>query len=94
MYPFIYCEKSRNDTISFYFTHGSTDYFLFCQKYRDDTYNAFYKGVPLDRAMRPSLAHNSKAVLKTIDKLPAYIKYVEKEEGFKILNKSIKKKAA
>ena len=94
MLSYVYCEKSRNNTISFYITYKDTDYYLFSQKFSKDTYNTYYKGIPLNRAMQPSLARDNRAILKTIEKLPIYIKYVEREEGFYVLDKSIKKHAA
>lgn len=84
----IYCKPTAKGIHSFYCRHSDgNDYYLFSQPYRKGVAAYFRDGVILDKAIDKSLAHYDTAVLRTMDKLPMYIKYVEKEQGIKIFNR-------
>lgn len=95
--PKIYCEISY-DVVKeqayheFYVTADGKKYYLFKQEYRKGVREYFRQdGVTLDRALNNGYANS--AVRRTIDKLPNYIRYIEKEYGIAILNKTKKKEA-
>ena len=94
MKPYVYCKKETGGRLSFYLSYEKNGYFLFIQKYKSGVFKYFSSGVGLDRAIRGSLARRDFGILKAMEKLPAYIRYVEKEEGFYVLDDSIKKRAA
>ena len=55
----------------------------------------FYSdGVSLNTALKFALAHQDNAILRTMEKLPRYIKYVEKEYGIAVLEQTLKKQKA
>ena len=72
----------------FYVKVDNVDYFLFRQSYRKGIKEYFGNGVHIDKALKNNWNKLDRAVLRTIDKLPSYIKYVEKEYGVAILDKT------
>ena len=72
----------------FYVKVDNNTYFLFRQSYRKGIQEYFGHGVELNQALKNNWNKLDRAVLRTIDKLPSYIKYVEKEYGVAILNKT------
>ena len=86
----IYCKEQKKGTLSFYLNHMGNDYLLFCQPYKKGA-NDFYKnGVRFDESIDYSKARRNRAIFKTMDKIPMYVKYVEKEYNIKVLDKTIK----
>jgi hypothetical protein len=67
------------------------EYFLFNQNYRKGGQRYFSKGVRLDQARNYAKTNKDTAIIKTMDKLPIYIKYVEKEYGICILEQTKKR---
>jgi hypothetical protein len=53
----------------------------------------FKGGVILERAIDFGKSRQNEAIQRTMQKLPSYIKYIEKEYEIQILNKTIKKNA-
>ena len=53
----------------------------------------FQNGVCINRALDHARAHGDTAVLCIMDKLPSYIRYVEREYGLKVLRKTIRRSA-
>ena len=84
----IYCKTLSKGIHSFYLSHNGMDYLLFCQEYRRGV-NDFYKnGVRFDEARDYSKARRDTALIKTMDKIPMYVKYIEREYNIQILNKT------
>ena len=89
----IYCEIEKTDHYGkdnhmFYVSVGSQSYFLFEQEYRKGVQDYFGNGVELDRALKHGWHKLDRAVMRTIDKLPSYIRYIEKEYDIAILEKT------
>lgn len=90
----IICKHPVYEMHDFYISTREGDFFLFRQGYRQDTEDFFSEGVRLERALDFSLSHKSSALLRTMKKLPLYIRYVEQEHGLVILEKTRRKQSA
>ena len=88
MKAMIYCETIEHGVHSFYLVSGGREYFLFNQNYRKGVQEYFNNGVYLDRAMNYSKAHNDSALVRTMTKLPMYIKYIEKEYEIEVFEQT------
>lgn len=84
----IYCKEQKRGTLSFYLNHMGVDYFLFYQHFKSGTNDYYKNGVSLDEAINYSRGQRNRAVFKTMDKIPMYIKYIEKENNIQVLNKT------
>ncbi|MCR5665185.1 MAG: hypothetical protein K6G01_00010 [Eubacterium sp.] len=89
----IYCKTTAKGTHSFYLVFAGEEYYLFSQDYRKGVFEYYRNGVELNKAMQRSKAHYDTAILKTMDKLPIYIKYIEREYDIVVLEQT-KRKAA
>ena len=78
----------------FYIKADGNTYFLFRQSYRKGIQEYFGNGVDLSRALKYKWKKADTAIQRTVDKLPAYIKYVEKEYGIAILERTKKRQFA
>ena len=85
----VYCKPTDKGIHTFYLSASGKDYFLFHQDYRKGVHSYFEKGVSLNEAMDFSRAHRDNALIRTMEKLPMYIKYVEKEYGIAVYNKTV-----
>lgn len=85
----IFCKTIAKGKQSFYVTVNEKRYFLFTQDYRISNKEFFRNGVGVSDLGKFSSAHST-SVRKTLDKLPFYIRYVEKEYGVAIYEKTIK----
>lgn len=90
----IYCKPTSQGIHSFYLKNGNEEYFLFCQSFRKGVQDYYGCGVHLDKARDYSKSNHDEAIRRTMTKLPIYIKYIEKEYGVTILNKTKKKNDA
>ena len=88
----IYCEPIEKGIHSFYLIHEGEKYLLFTQKYRKGVNDYYRKGVSMNEALNCSRAHKDGAILRTMEKLPVYIKYLEKEFSIEVLEKTKRKK--
>lgn len=91
----IYCKPTAKGILSFYLKNknkNDNDYFLFNQNYRKGVYHFYKNGVSVDDASDFSKVktHNA-AVYKTMEKLPIFLRYAEKEYGFVILDQTKRK---
>lgn len=77
-----------------YLRHEGRDYFLFSQSYRASVKAYYAKGVTLDKALNNPCAGINAALRRTMEKLPAYIRYVEKEYDIVVLDQTKKKLSA
>ena len=87
----IYCEPTERGVHSFFLIADGQEYFLFRQNYRKGVQAYYSKGVPLADAINFSKTHNDSALIRTMSKLPMYIKYVEKVYGIEVLERTKKK---
>lgn len=83
----IYCRTVAKEKQAFFITVSGKEYFLFEQSYRKSVKEFFSCGVDIDKINNYTGAHSA-AVRKTLDKLPAFVKYVEKEHELEIYEKS------
>ena len=89
----VFCKTTAKATQSFFVNVHGRDYFLFNQNFRKSNKEYFRNGVNIHELGNFSSAHSS-AVRKTLDKLPTYLRYVEKEYDVAIYNKPQKKVAS
>ncbi len=87
----IFCKSNGDGIHSFYLVTKNDEYFLFNQNYRKGVQQYFGQGVLLHEATDYSKAHRDEALAKTMTKLPMYIRYIEKEHGIEILEKTKRK---
>lgn len=78
-------------TLYFYAVVGGSEYFLFTQDFRKTLKDYFSNGVNVDKTGNYSSAH-SVVVRRVLDKLPSYLRYVEKEFGVDIYEKTKEQK--
>lgn len=83
----IYCRTVAKGKQSFYVTVNGKRYFLFMQDYRVSNKAFFQNGVCISELNNYGNVHST-AVKKTLDKLPSYIRYIEKEYGVAIYEKT------
>ena len=88
----IYCEPTACGVHTFFLVVNGQKYYLFSQNYRKGVHAYYSKGVPLTQAVNYSKTHNDSALIRTMSKLPMYIKYVEKEYGIEVLKRTKKKR--
>ena len=93
MNTIIYCKLTDKGVHSFYMTVGSDEFFLFSQPYRKGVAQYFGRGVFIGDSLNFSKAHNDASITRTMEKLPMYIGYIEKEYGIVVMEKTIKKTA-
>ena len=90
MNTIVCCRTAKRGVHSFYIVSGGKEYFLFNQGYRKGVQEYFGSGVSLSDARNFSKAHKDSAVVRTMDKLPMYIRYIEKAYGLEILEQTKK----
>lgn len=83
----IFC-RPYNGKNNFYLDDGSRVYYLFSQNYRFGVKEYYKNGVCLKDAMDMSKSKKDIGILKTMEKLPKYIKYIEEEYEIEILEKT------
>lgn len=88
MRSLIFCRSTGHNIHSFYLSSGGRNYFLFTQRFRRGTHTYYSGGVPIDAAIDFSRAHRNTAVEMTMDKIPMYIRYIEKEYGIEVLRQT------
>lgn len=88
----IYCKSIADGKQEFHLRVGQKSYLLFIQSYRASNRDYFENGKPLTVALDITHVH-SWATRKTIEKLLPAIKYIEKEYGIAILDRTLKKES-
>lgn len=86
----VYCKTVGANEVAFYLEVFGKEYFLCKQRYYGSLWNYFAGGVALHSLFTKSGKH-SHAIREVKRKLPAYIQYVEREEGIRVLDKSMEK---
>lgn len=89
----IYCKLTDKGAHSFYLLVGRKEFYLFSQAYRKGVGKYYGKGVCIDKSMKYSKAHYDSAITKTMDKIPMYLRYIEKEYDIEVLEKTKKRNA-
>lgn len=84
----IYCVRTANGKHAFYMTAGRKEYYLFSQDYRRGVQNYFGRSVYLKDALNYAKSNRDSAVIRTMDKLPLYIRYIEREYGIAVLERT------
>mgnify|MGYP003369639619 CR=1 FL=1 len=87
----IYCEPIKQGVHAFFLVVNGKEYYLFSQNYWKGVHAYYSSGVPLAQAINYSKTHNDSALIRTMSKLPMYIKHVEKEYGVEVLDRTKKK---
>ena len=88
----IICREVKSGTLSFYVKADGKEYFLFQQEFKKSVYDYFVNGISVSLASDYSMAH-SHTVRKTLDKLPTYLHFIEKEYGVEIYEKTSQRKS-
>lgn len=87
----IYCIVPKGaDGLNFYLNYDGTSYFLFNQRYRSNAEVYFKTGVPLELALKAVKRGTPENIRNISDKLPSYIRYIEKEYNIQVLDKTNK----
>ena len=89
----IYCKPTAKGIHSFYLIMGTEEFFLFSQSYRKGVEEYYGRGVRIDEAIKHSRAHKDSAITRTMDKIPMYVKYVEREFDIRVLDSTKKRYA-
>ena len=89
----IYCKPTNKGVHTFYLIVGNEEFFLFSQAYRKGVEEYYGKGVSIDKSMKYSRAHNDVAITRTMDKIPMYVKYIEKEYNIEVFERTKRKKS-
>ena len=87
----IYCKTVSEGVQSFFVSCDGRSHYLFSQGYRKGVKDYFGRGVTVDRALDFSRACGDHAVIRTMEKLPSYIRYVEREYGIEVLRRTVKR---
>ena len=82
------CERTNNGMHDFYLKQNGEEYYLFTQKYRKGVDAFFRNGVSLEKAQNRKKAKRDTAILRTMDKIPMYIRHAEKRNNIIALNKT------
>ena len=85
----IFSKITDNGKQSLYLKMSGKEFYLFSQKSYKSVCEFYGKELTVDRALDFS-ASTGRAVSRTMEKLRAYIPYIEKEYGVSVLNKTIK----
>ncbi len=80
------CRTVEKGKQTFFVNVNGKEYFLFQQDFRKSVKEFFQNGVNVNAINDYSSAHST-AGRKTLDKLPTYLHYVEKEYGVEIYEK-------
>jgi hypothetical protein len=86
----IFCKTESFNQIGFYLQSKGKTYFLCYQRFYKSVWDYFAGGVKLNSLFSRAGKH-SHAIRAVKLKLPAYIEYVEREEGVRVLDKTIAK---
>ena len=83
--PVILCRELNRGTVYFYVAVAGEEYYLFGQPYRTTVWKRYRTGVPLDEALDFGRCGQKPVLEKVAEKLPSFLRYVEKEYGVKLL---------
>lgn len=84
----IYCRVTDKAVLTFYLLHEEKKYYLFTKKYRRSLKEYYVNGVTLNEALDRTKANYDTAILKTMENIPAQIKYLEKEFEIEVFERT------
>ena len=84
----IYCEAPRTGGLDFYLKVGCESYYLFNQRWKQAVEDHFKNGISVDQALKAARGKSSVPIRSIAEKLPSYIRYIEKEYDIVVLEKS------
>ena len=87
----VYCKATDQGVHTFYLVSEGREYFLFHQNFRRGVAEYYRYGVTVNEAINFGRSKHNTALINTMEKLPAYIRYVEKEYGIEVLKQTAKK---
>ena len=87
----VYCTPTDEGIRTFYLVTEGHEYYLFRQNCRKGVSEFFRDGVDFDRALDFTKARHDEAVIRTMSKLPMYIKYIEMCYGVEALRATAKR---
>lgn len=82
----VFCKTVAKDVQAYYVRVDGEAYFLFRMPFHRSNNDFFRKGVNIDKLCNYAGAHST-TVRKTLDKLPAYLRYIEREYSVPIYTK-------
>ena len=83
----VMCRTVEKGQQAFFVKVDGKEYFLFQQEFRKSVKVFFQNGVSVNAINNYSSAHST-AVRRTLDKLPSYLHYIEKEYDVEIYEKT------
>ena len=83
----VMCRTVEKGQQAFFVKVDGKEYFLFQQEFRKSVKDFFQNGVSVNATNNYSSAHST-AVRRTLDKLPSYLHYIEKEYDVEIYEKT------
>ncbi|MCI8413359.1 MAG: hypothetical protein HFE47_04605 [Clostridia bacterium] len=86
----VFCKTTAKGIQTYFVRVDGRAYFLFTQRFYKSNKEFFQKGVNVCALGAYSGAHSA-SVRRTLDKLPAFLRYIEKEYGVAIFRKSKEK---
>ena len=89
----IICRTTAKGESSFYVSVDGETHFLFSQNYHTGVRRYFRGPVSVTKAIDFSCAKGNKALIHTMEKLPSYIRYVEREYGIEVLKQTQRRNA-
>lgn len=84
-------KRENSEGIDFYLQFDGETYFLFNQRYRSNIPMFFESGMPLEMALKMPKKKAPVVIKNICEKLPTYIRYIEKEYEIAVLDKTMKK---
>ena len=93
MNSIVFCKTTEKAIHSFFVKVNGKDYFLFKQDFKKSNKDFFYNGVSVYDISNYSGIHST-SVKKTLDKLPTYLRYIEKEYDVAIYDKTKQKQSS
>ena len=67
-----------------------TSFSWFSQAFRKGVDEYYGRGVRIEKSIKYSKAHNDSAITRTMDKIPMYVRYIEKEYDIEVFEKTKK----
>lgn len=86
----VFCVEETRGNHDFYVKVDGEVYFLFRQPWKAGVNEVFKNGVRLDKQLKSVSKKHDYGIMKTLEKLPSHIKYIEKEYDIAILERTKK----
>lgn len=88
MHSQVYCKCNDRGLLDFYLRTSEQDLFMFSQKNKYGSREFFEKGVSLEKALDMTKSRRNYAILLVMEKLPTYLRFLEKEHNIQLLQKT------